>query len=93
MSEDIALQRLAPITALLTTRLSCSAIGKRQNERQNGLKSVVVICITKTRLFKYIEILLPKTESFQIKILIFFSFFCSKHRLWVLVRTASPRRF
>ena len=35
----------------------------------------------------------PKTESFQIKILIFFSFFCSKHRLWVLVRTASARFF
>ena len=31
-----------------------------------------------------------KTESFQIKILIFFSYFCSKHRLWVLVRT--PQR-
>ena len=30
----------------------------------------------------------PKTESYQIKILIF-SYFCSKHRLWVLVRTAS----
>ena len=34
----------------------------------------------------------PKTESFQIKILIFFSYCCSKHRLWVLVWTASPRR-
>ena len=30
-------------------------------------------------------------KSFQIKILIFI-YFCSKHRLWVLVRTASPRR-
>ena len=74
----------------------------------------------------------PKTESFQIKILIFFlvytvcmnsqihyentpiqiywkfhhqklkvfrqkfwyfSYFCSKHRLWILVRTALPRKF
>ena len=26
------------------------------------------------------------------KTLIFFSYFCSKHRLWVLVRTASPRQ-
>ena len=26
-----------------------------------------------------------KTENFQIKILIFFSYFCSKHILWVLV--------
>ena len=30
--------------------------------------------ITKTRLFKYIDIPPPKTESFQIKILIFFIF-------------------
>ena len=34
----------------------------------------------------------PKTESFQIKFW-YFSYFCSKHRLSVLVRTASPRRF
>ena len=33
-----------------------------------------------------------KTESFQIKILIF-SRFCSKYWLWALVRTSSPRRF
>ena len=30
--------------------------------------------ITKTRLFKYIEIFTTKTENFQIKILIFFIF-------------------
>ena len=35
----------------------------------------------------------PKTENFQIKKLWYFSYFCSKHRLWVLVRTASVRRF
>ena len=34
-----------------------------------------------------------KKVNFQIKIWFFFSYFCSKHRLWVLVRTASPRRF
>ena len=34
-----------------------------------------------------------KTENLQIKKLWYFSYFCSKHRLWVLVRTASPRRF
>ena len=39
-----------------------------------------------------LKISLPKTGSFQIKILIFFSHFCSNHRLWVLVRTASARR-
>ena len=49
----------------------------------------VLSVITKTRL---LNISPPKTESFQIKILIF-SYFCSKHRLLVLVRTASARRF
>ena len=39
-----------------------------------------------------LKILPPKNENFEIKILIFF-IFCSKHRLWVLVRTASARRF
>ena len=34
----------------------------------------------------------PKTEKFQTKNW-YFSYFCSKHRLWVLVRTASSRRF
>ena len=37
-----------------------------------GLVSRVSVPITKTRLFKYIEISPPKTKSFQIKILIFF---------------------
>ena len=35
----------------------------------------------------------PKTENFEIKNSDIFSYFCSKHRLWVLVRTASARRF
>ena len=34
----------------------------------------------------------PKTENFQIKKLIF-SHFCSKHRLWVLIRTVLERWF
>ena len=34
-----------------------------------------------------------KKWKFWDKKIIFFSHFCSKHRLWVLVRTASPRRF
>ena len=36
----------------------------------------------------YRKILPPKTENFPIK-LWYFSYFCSKHRSWVLVRTAS----
>ena len=33
-----------------------------------------------------------KNENFQIKKFWYFSYFCSKHRSWVLVRTASTRR-
>ena len=49
--------------------------------------------ITKTRLFKYIENFISKNWKFSDKKLWYFSYFCSKHRLWVLVRTTSPRRF
>ena len=38
----------------------------------------------------------PKTKKFSDKnsdFFFFFSYFCSKHRLWVLVRIASPWRF
>ena len=54
-----------------------------------------VISFKTLRKHAYLNILKispPKSESFQIEILIF-SYFLSKHRLWVLVRTASPRRF
>ena len=40
-----------------------------------------------------LRILPPKNENFQIKKIWYFSNFCSKHRFWVLVRTASTRRF
>ena len=45
--------------------------------------------ITKTRLFKYIENFTSKNWKFSDKKVWYFSYFCSKHRLWVLVRTAS----
>ena len=38
-----------------------------------------------------LKILQPKKEKIQIKKFWYFSYFCSKHRLWVLVRTASAR--
>ena len=45
--------------------------------------------ITKTRLFKYIETFTSKKPwKLLNKKLRNFSYFCSKHRLWVLVRTA-----
>ena len=62
--------------------------------------SIVYICrrflirhITKTCLFKYTETFTTIKRKFSDKKFWNFSYFCSKHRLWVLVRTASPRRF
>ena len=49
--------------------------------------------ITKTCLFKYIGNFTYKNWKFSDKKLWYFSYFFSKHRLWVLVRTASARRF
>ena len=58
-------------------------------------KKISSVCplITKTRLFKYIENFTSKNIKFSDKKIGYFSYFCSKHRLWVLVRTASARRF
>ena len=47
--------------------------------------------ITKTRLFKYIENFTTKKGKFSDKKK-YFWYFCSKQRLWVLVRTTSVRR-
>ena len=47
-------------------------------------------CITKTRLFKYIvywKFHLQKLKIFRQKKLWYFSYFCSKHRFGVLIRT------
>ena len=56
--------------------------------------SPLTLSITKTRLCKYVENFTSKKKlkNFRQKPLIF-SYFCSKHRLWVLVRTASARWF
>ena len=48
--------------------------------------------ITKTCLFKYTENFTSNNWKVSDKKLWYFSYFCSKFRLWVLVRTASPRR-
>ena len=45
--------------------------------------------ITKTRLFKYTENFTTKKWRFSDKKFWYFSYFCSKHTLWLLVRTAS----
>ena len=44
---------------------------------------------TKTCLFKYTENFITKKWKFSNKKFWYLSYFCSKHRLWVLVRTAS----
>ena len=50
--------------------------------------------ITKTRLFKYTENLTTKNCKFSDKnSIFFFHISAQKHRLWVIVRTASARRF
>ena len=49
--------------------------------------------ITKIRLFKYIETFLTTKGKHSDKKVWYFSYSCSKHRLWVLVWTASTWRF
>ena len=67
---------------------------RRENVCLNEMSALYsVFTITKTRLFKYIENFTSKNWKFTNKKLIYFSYFCSKYRLWVLVRTASARRF
>ena len=51
------------------------------------------VFITKTRLFKCTENFPTKKWKFSDKNFLYFSYFCSKHRLWILIRTASTRRF
>ena len=51
------------------------------------------LSITKTSLFKYTENFTTKKWKLTDKKIWYFSHFCSKHRLWVLVRTALMRRF
>ena len=63
-----------------------------QSERKEALT-----CIQKhyeNLPMQYTEIFLAlKIENFQLKKFVIFSYFCSKHKFWVHVRTASPRRF
>ena len=74
------------------TRTQSTAIIRKAPQRTKSLWR----SITKTRLFKCIKNFITKNENFQMKnsvfffvLFCFFSYFCSKHILWVLVRTAS----
>ena len=53
----------------------------------------ICIILRKHAYSNVLKILQPKKEIFQIKKFWYFSNFCSKHKLCVLVRTASTRRF
>ena len=67
--------------------------GVTQKGRNHGTQPSQGIALWK-HAYTNIYISSPKTENFQLKKLwYFFSYFCSKHILWVLVWTASMRRF
>ena len=76
-----------------------SAFGHMRIATASAQTDQSVCCPLTESLLKYaysniLKILQPKKVKFSDrKVLIFFSFFFSKHRLWVLVRTASLRRF
>ena len=61
-------------------RLSCIRINFTPPLRKHAYSSIL-------------KILPPKNENFQIKKIWYSPYFCSNNRLWVLVRTASARRF
>ena len=52
-----------------------------------------MISITKICLYNFDPLKLLYRKTGVYRGIHYFSYFCSKHRLWVLVRTASPRRF
>ena len=58
-----------------------------------GRKLFSIFTLRKHAYSNILKILQPKTGKFSDKKFTYFSYFCSKHRLWVLVRTASARRF
>ena len=55
--------------------------------------SVTQTLIMKTSLFKYTENYIPKYEKFTVEKFWYSSYFCSKHGLWVCIRSASDRQF
>ena len=73
---------------------SCVVLKDEVSSESKYFNPLSKLFITKTRLFKYIEnFTSKKTWKISDKKLWYFSCFCSKHRLWVLVRTASSRWF
>ena len=64
-----------------------------QHQQLTTVRYIYTNDITKTRLYKYIENFTTKILKFSDKISDIFHISAQKHRLWVLVRTASSRRF
>ena len=62
-------------------------------QKRHPLIKALTALITKTHLFKYIENFTTKKGNFSDKEFSYFSYFCSIYRLWVLIRSASARRF
>ena len=66
---------------------------KKKKKKKFQIKYSDVFHITKTRIFKYTENFTTEKGKFSDKKNSdIFSYFCSKHRLLELVRTASARR-
>ena len=66
---------------------------KLQQDHMTTVLSTSSFSIMKTCLFKYIENFTIKKGKFSDKKFWNLSYFCTKHRLWVLVRTTSVRWF
>ena len=86
-SNDRKTRQLANDASMSATKNQSTSI----NPDMTVLRYFLVI--TKTRLFKYIENFSTKNWKFSDKNFWYLSHFSSKHRLWVLVRTASPMQF
>ena len=74
---------------LIFSENTLSLYSKGKSIRQQ----VAVVPLRKYAYSNTLKILQPKNEKFQIKNSDIFHISAQKHRLWVLVRTASLRRF
>ena len=86
-TEEIGLatSEHVPLDMCAQQRFSICAVSLRKHAYSNILK----ILQTKKKKKKKKR----KRKKFRYKKIWYFSYSCSKHRLWVLIRTASTRRF
>ena len=78
---------------LMTLYSLCHFCSKEYNTGAVSISGIILTFffsfITKTHLFKYTENFTTKKWKFSNKKSWYLSYFCSKHRLWVLIRTAN----